>query len=192
MCFPLNITKSFRNLFLQKCVLESLVWDSDIPRYCHIYNYCYLLHFFDNNNIWFLSKIIISMTLYIHVPNKFVVDIFGNHMRMCRYHFSDFSRLNFLHNFQWTLLETMPCLGFVFSLGYFWAFTHDMANCFTCLTKHSTRSWINTYKCGIWHSLFFLLLVLVQGVSGPVVVFLNHIFSSRARAFLYLYLESYL
>ena len=123
MCFPLNITKFLRNFFFYRNVSGSLSFEIlilfglllflvnySIPRYCHIYNYCYLLHFIDNNNIWFLSKIIISMTLYIHVPNKFVVDIFGNHMRMRRYYFSDSSRVNFLHNFQWTIPETMPCL----------------------------------------------------------------------------------
>ena len=90
---------------------------------------------------------------------------------LCRYHFSDFSRFNFSHNFQWTILATLSYL-LIYSL---WAsFEHSVMIWLIVLsaTPHILQKGESTLcQYGIWHSLF-LLLVLVQSIPGPHLVFL--------------------
>ena len=59
----------------------------------------------------FLSTITLSHCIFmshISIWLTFSVTVWG----FCRYHFSDFSKLKFSHNFQLTILTTSPCLLF--------------------------------------------------------------------------------
>ena len=121
-----------------------------------------------------LFKMILSHCIFMsHIRlwlTPFSLTVWG----LCRYHFSDFSRLNFSNNFQWTILATLPCIFCILS-GLVLSIPHDMTNCFACFYKKVNQ---HSYQCGVWHSLF-LMLVLVQSISGPYLVFSNFIFSTR-------------
>ena len=59
----------------------------------------------------FLSTMTLSHCIFmshISIWLTFSVTVWG----FCRYHFSDFSKLKFSHNFQLTILTTSPCLLF--------------------------------------------------------------------------------
>ena len=97
----------------------------------------------------------------------FLIAVWG----WCRYHFLDFSRLNFSHNFQWTILATFPCL----LLYSFWAsFEHLLMIWlifFACLTTHRTKSWINTFINVVFHLVCSYSLFLCRVYQATVCVF---------------------